>query len=148
MSRRVRARCRLPDGNVVLAATHTHGRSCLHAGARRRRRFGRMAAAAGGCLRRGDRPRGPPRPVPRRSAAGLGPDPDIARNRRRPDGPLDRSLPVLRIDKSSGEPLAILVSYACHPVVLGADNLLWTPDYPGFVRERIEAAPPARWRCS
>ncbi len=141
MSRRVRARCRLPDGNVVLAATHTHGGPACMPG-----RAGGGASAAwlqrleDACVEAIDRAAAAAGPAT--ITAGLGPDPDIARNRRRPDGPLDRSLPVLRIDKSSGEPLAILVSYACHPVVLGADNLLWTSDYPGFVRERIEAARP------
>jgi len=35
-----------------------------------------------------------------------------------------------------------LVSYACHPVVLGADNLSWTGDYPHFVRKKLETTFP------
>ncbi len=141
MSRRVRARCCLPDGNVVLAATHTHGGPASMTG-----RAGGGASAVWlqrleeACVEAIDRAATAAGTAT--IAAGLGPDPDVARNRRRPDGPLDRALPVLRINKASGEPLAFLVSYACHPVVLGADNLLWTADYPGFVRERIEAAHP------
>jgi len=39
---------------------------------------------------------------------------------------------------NDGAVVAVVVSYACHPVVLGADNLLWTADYPGFARAAIE----------
>jgi hypothetical protein len=35
-----------------------------------------------------------------------------------------------------------VVSYPCHPVVLGADNRRWTADYPGTVRAAIETAEP------
>lgn len=35
-----------------------------------------------------------------------------------------------------------MVSYPCHPVVLGPDNLLWTADYPDVVRAVMEAAEP------
>lgn len=77
---------------------------------------------------------------PVRITAGYGEDPDVGRNRRRPDGPIDRALPVVRVERSNGSPLAILVSYACHPVVLSAKNNLLSADYPGVVRERLEAA--------
>jgi neutral ceramidase len=38
--------------------------------------------------------------------------------------------------------MAVLAAYACHPVVLSADNLLWTADYPHYVRATLEAAHP------
>jgi hypothetical protein len=79
---------------------------------------------------------------PARLSFGLGADPGIAKNRRRPDGPTDPALPVLRVTAVDGGPIAILVSYACHPVVLGPDNTLWTADYPGFVRAALEEAEP------
>lgn len=71
--------------------------------------------------------------------AGYGDDPQVARNRRRPDAPVDPSLPVVRIERTDGRPLALVVSYACHPVVLGAENRLLSADYPGVVRDRLEA---------
>ena len=37
--------------------------------------------------------------------------------------PIDPSVGVIRVDRSDGTPLAILVNYACHPVVLGPDNM-------------------------
>jgi hypothetical protein len=73
---------------------------------------------------------------------GMGPDPDVARNRRHPGGIVDRALPVLRVRRADGTMLAVVVCYACHPVTLGADNLLWTADYPHYVRSTIEAAYP------
>lgn len=70
--------------------------------------------------------------------AGYGADPGVANNRRRPDGPTDPALPVLQLARADGSPLATLVSYACHPVVLSADNHLLTADYPGPARRALE----------
>ena len=65
-------------------------------------------------------------------------EPGFASNRRRSDGPVDTGIPVLRFESVEGSTIAILVSYACHPVVLSADNLSWTGDYPHFVRKKLE----------
>ena len=40
-----------------------------------------------------------------------------------PTSPVDPTVSVLRIDTAAGKPLAVLVNYACHPVVFGPDNL-------------------------
>jgi hypothetical protein len=56
--------------------------------------------------------------------------------------PIDPTVGVIRLDRSDGRPLAILVSYACHPVVLGPDNLDYSADYPGQMRQTIEVAFP------
>jgi N-acetylglucosamine-6-phosphate deacetylase len=65
----------------------------------------------------------------------------VASNRRDPAGPLDPAVEVLRFD-AEGRCLGLLVSYACHPVVLGPDNLLLTRDYPGTVIDALEALYP------
>ena len=44
--------------------------------------------------------------------------------------PVDPTVGVIRIDRGDGTPLAILVNYACHPVVFGPDNLDYSADYP------------------
>jgi len=80
--------------------------------------------------------------APARLSGGTGAEPGFARNRRSPDGPVDTGVPILRFDDAAGRPIAILVSYACHPVVLGSDNRRWTGDYPHFVRAELEAAYP------
>lgn len=55
---------------------------------------------------------------------------------------MDASLPLLRIRGMDGGMIALVTAYACHPVVLAADNLLWTADYPHFVRTVLEEAHP------
>jgi neutral ceramidase len=52
--------------------------------------------------------------------------------------PADATVAVLRVDNARGEPLAILVNYACHPVVLTADNDFYSADYPGAMRSYVE----------
>ena len=59
---------------------------------------------------------------------------------RNPDGPSDYSVDVLRIDTLHGKPIAVLTGYAAHPVVMGMDTDLFSPDYPGVVRRLVEDA--------
>jgi neutral ceramidase len=47
---------------------------------------------------------------------------------------------VMRIDNLQGKPLAIVVNYACHPVVLGSDNLQYSADFVGVMAHTVEAA--------
>lgn len=56
-----------------------------------------------------------------------------------PEGPADRSVGVVRIECEGGAPVAVLVNYACHPTVLGPDNRLVSPDYPGTTKRVVEA---------
>jgi hypothetical protein len=141
MAVRIRQRCALPQDNVIVAATHTHGAPVSMRG-----RLGRDADASflqqmeDGAIAAIDQALASARPAV--LVAGMGGDPDVARNRRHADGPLDRSLPVLRIRDLEGGQIAVVVSYACHPVVLGADNREMTADYPHFVRTELEAAYP------
>ena len=72
--------------------------------------------------------------------SGYGEDPGVGRNRRRRDGPVDPAVPLIRLTRPDGTTLALLVSYACHPVVLSAQNALLSADYPGFTRRYLEAA--------
>jgi neutral ceramidase len=57
-----------------------------------------------------------------------------------PTGIIDPSVGVIRIDDKQGSPLAILVNYACHPVVFGPDNLRYSADYPGAMARLVEAS--------
>jgi hypothetical protein len=141
MSARVRARCGLPAAQVTLTALHTHGGPVSMAG--------RLSAEADAdYLERLENAfvealsRARAAQVPVRLSGGIGAEPGAAKNRRHPGGPVDAGVPVLRLDRLDGSPLAVLVSYACHPVVLGADNLRWTADYAFFVRAALEEALP------
>lgn len=141
MSERIRARCGLPPAAVVVAAVHNHGGPVSMSG-----RLGAEAdpqylrVLEDGCVEAIARAR--ETAVEASLHFGYGDDPGIARNRRHADGPVDRSLPVLVARDAEGEAIAVLTSYACHPVVLDATNLLWTADYPHFLRSEIEAAFP------
>ena len=94
--------------------------------------------------------------VPVRLGVGYG-EAFIGYNRRRiePDGsvamfwsnpariptwPVDPTLTVLRIDQMDGQPLAILVNYATHPVTFGPDNLRYSADFPGAMCKYVEKA--------
>jgi neutral ceramidase len=57
-----------------------------------------------------------------------------------PTAPVDPTVSVLRVDAADGKPLAILVNYACHPVVFGADNLQYSADFPGVMIKTVEQA--------
>lgn len=52
--------------------------------------------------------------------------------------PVDPTVSVIRIDTVDGTPLAILVHYACHPVVLGSDNQQYSADYPAAMNRIVE----------
>jgi hypothetical protein len=54
--------------------------------------------------------------------------------------PVDPTVGVIRIDRRDGTPLAILVNYACHPVILGPDSFDYSADYPGEMRRVVEQA--------
>jgi neutral ceramidase len=55
-----------------------------------------------------------------------------------PDGPVDRKIGLIRIDKQDGSPLVLLANYAMHGTVLGAENLKISGDAPGIVAEYVE----------
>lgn len=61
-----------------------------------------------------------------------------------PDGFADTDVGVVRVEHLDGRPLAVLVNYACHPTVLGPDNRLVSPDYPGMTKRVVEEATGAR----
>ena len=55
-------------------------------------------------------------------------------------GPVDHQVQLLRIDSVDGAPLAAVVNYACHPITVGPDCELVTPDYPGVLKRVVEQA--------
>jgi hypothetical protein len=57
---------------------------------------------------------------------------------RKPTDPVDPEVSVLRIDDADGKTRALLVNYACHPTVLGPDNLDYSADYVNGLRQQLE----------
>jgi hypothetical protein len=64
-----------------------------------------------------------------------------------PTAPVDGTVSVLRVDTAAGQPLAILVNYACHPVIFGSDNLQYSADFPGSMARTVEEAFEGRPLC-
>jgi hypothetical protein len=56
-----------------------------------------------------------------------------------PDGPTDRRIGLIRIDKQNGGTIALLVNYAIHGTVLGGENLQITGDVAGTVCQYVES---------
>jgi neutral ceramidase len=59
-----------------------------------------------------------------------------------PAGPVDESVPILRVRGSGGKPLAVLFGYACHNTTLRPDMMKIDADYAGYAQDRIEADTP------
>jgi len=55
-----------------------------------------------------------------------------------PDGPVDRQVGLLRLDRMDGTPIAIVANYAMHGTVLGGQNKLISGDGPGVVAAYVE----------
>ena len=69
----------------------------------------------------------------------------FARNRRvkfTPDGPVDRSVPVLRVDDEGGRPNAIVFGYACHNTTLPASFVQFHGDYAGVAQALLQQRHP------
>jgi neutral ceramidase len=55
-----------------------------------------------------------------------------------PDGPVDRRIGLLRLNKEDGSPLALIANYAMHGTVMGPANLEISGDAPGVVATYVE----------
>lgn len=56
-----------------------------------------------------------------------------------PDGPVDRRIGILRIDRPDGRPLALITNYPIHGTVLGGESTKISGDAPGVVSEYVES---------
>ena len=65
----------------------------------------------------------------------------FAANRRvsfKPLGPVDHSVPILRIDNPNGTPVAMVFGYACHNTTLGDAFVQYHGDYAGVAQAELE----------
>jgi neutral ceramidase len=62
--------------------------------------------------------------------------PEYIRNRTRENGKVDSELSYMLIEQQDGD-CCFLVSYSAHPTILGADNMQFSGEYPGFLMRRI-----------
>ncbi|HSB10082.1 MAG TPA: neutral/alkaline non-lysosomal ceramidase N-terminal domain-containing protein [Blastocatellia bacterium] len=56
-----------------------------------------------------------------------------------PNGPVDPEVGVIRVDSvATGKPIAVLMNFAAHPTVLGAENMTFSADFVGYARNALE----------
>jgi neutral ceramidase len=133
----IAARTGIPARHVIVAATHTHSGPAVMphmAGgpvdSAYYEEFSRalVATTVAACEHA--------RPAMLR--LGIGYEATVAKNRRVVGGLIDTDLPLIEVVALSGEPIALVASYACHPVVLGPHNRAFSADYPGVLRSTLE----------
>jgi CubicO group peptidase (beta-lactamase class C family) len=160
IARRITQRTGLARADLLLSASHTHAgpilgmtedlnsfevpqelRPRVEWFARRLEdQLGDLAVAALGGLQ------------PARLSGGRG-QADFVMNRRlntakgvimapNPHGPVDRDVPVLRVEDPKGRLRALVFGCACHPVTLSGDNFLLSGDYAGLAQQETERRRP------
>ena len=55
-----------------------------------------------------------------------------------PDGPTDRQIGILRLERTNGSPIALVANYAMHGTVLGGQSTEISGDGPGVVASYVE----------
>lgn len=143
-----------PSGRVLIACTHTHsGPACMPMhGALAQVDEAWLAQAeariAGLVVRLAERLEAAAVAWGRIPVAGIG------YNRQDGVHPSDEELVTLAVERTGGEAVATLLSYATHAVVLGSANRLFSGDWPGAAARggratRRHRPLPARdlWRC-
>ncbi|MFQ5513882.1 MAG: neutral/alkaline non-lysosomal ceramidase N-terminal domain-containing protein [Myxococcota bacterium] len=138
LRQRIGAESGLPWTQILLACTHTHSGPETGLGAEARGRpappgiektFAGIVRAALEAPRRAR----PARVAWARARCAIG------RNRRLRDGPEDSMFRVLRVEAVDGSPLALILHCACHPTVLGHENLEISADWPGVACRLLES---------
>lgn len=124
----------IPAAHIMIATTHTHagprdrdGRNWAHPLVDR---IGDVVIAAHAARR------------PARIGSGVGVLYGYSINRRWLDRPVDPGVTVVRVDDVDGHVMALWCNFACHAVVLGADNLAISGDWPGHMMAQVEATHP------
>lgn len=59
-----------------------------------------------------------------------------------PAGPVDHSLPILKVTDLEGKVRGIVFNYACHPTTLGPEDNRYSPDWPGYAALSLEHSYP------
>ena len=130
----------IPGERIIIGAIHTHaGPAVLRGGF-----LGKpdesylsfLVQSLAGAIYQADKQQEPVKAFHGRSECPL-----VGKNRRQLGGPTDPEVSVLCFKGEMGTK-AILVNYACHPVVLGPDNLLVSADYPYYLRETLSSLYP------
>lgn len=127
---RLSDRTGIPDGHVLVAATHTHSGPALHEESTYGALLPELLASAGELAWKRRRPV--------RLCCGTRQAEGLCINRRDLTGPVDEEVAFLTAEDDRGNTLGILFSYALHGVVMGHNNLAISADYIGAARRLIE----------
>lgn len=137
--RRIAAETGISASNIHLAATHTHSgpatadlRGC-----------GRVSPAYLAWLKdqlvEGGKAAALARPKTVEMAVAAGRGKGSYNRRRGKDTPIDDTLTVLALrDAKTQKPVATVVNFACHAVVMGEGNVQVSADYPGVLQAAVE----------
>lgn len=147
VARRVMSEADIPPDNLLLAAVHTHGAPALRmepADSPAAVYTREVISAAVDAVRRA---KASLRPARMGAAYGVA---DINVHRREvfpgrgvwlgfnEKGPSDKTVAVVRFEDLAGRPVAMLVNYAVHAVVMGSENLQITADVAGATSRFVE----------
>ncbi len=128
----------IPAGNVMLACTHTHsGPATIFVQDCGQVDPAYLAVLEDRLVEAARRASSVVQPV--QVGAGSSELHGWAYDRRRQGTTIDPQVGVIGLRDLAGKPLAVLVNYACHPVVLEPDNRLISADYPGTLKQSLQA---------
>ena len=130
----------VPPSSVIVCATHTHSGPAIlgdaYLGHPQPEYLAGLAQSVAGAVREASQSM-----EPVEIFVGHGECREVGKNRRRKGGSTDPQVTVMRI-QGVDRVMALVVNYACHPVVLGPDNLRITADYPYYMVRALEQAYP------
>jgi len=135
---RVSGKLGLAPESILVAATHTHSAPAVFfpkaGGTGPIARY--EAALIDKCAEAVERAHATAAPA--RVLAGCVRCEGVAANRRDPRGPTDDLLSVVRIESPRGKVKGRLVSFPCHPTVMGPSNLQYSADLFGAAAKEVE----------
>lgn len=137
----IHQRTGIPPSSIMIASTHTHAgpvtittffnpQESVDA-----TYMDHLAEALVECVASAWRER-----FPARAGVGVAYVQGVGVNRRSHDQrPVDEEVGIIKIEDRDRRTRAVFMNYACHPTVLGSDNLLVTGDFPAFAIQKIES---------